>query len=478
MHKKGLLLVSLVTLLLVALAGAHARPARATGFVVNSNRDDTNARDANHGDCVCSDYLGECTLRAALEEANACSGADTITFQSAMNIYVDTGEGALPPVSETVTIDASSVWDSTNDVPGVMISGGGGGYNGLFLSAGSCHVYGLYVTNFNASGLYVTSGSNTIGGTGAGQRNVFSGNVTGVIVSGSSATSNVIRNNYMGLTPAGDTANPNNIGLILSGGASSNTVGGTQAAQANFLSGNTSFGASIESSGTDSNQLEGNLIGVAADRSTQLSNGSTGIRIWNGPASTTIGGTSGAGNIISYNGGRGVHVYNAGTLTTISYNLIGSNAGDGVDVSDTSGCSVAYNIISGNGQNGVRVFGASATQNIIWYNSIFDNNWKGIALESGGNAGIAAPVITNASSSGASGTACSSCRVFLYSDASDEGKVYHNMVWADGAGNWSYSGTLSGPNVTATASDSMDNTSEFSAPYDISTKIYLPLVQK
>jgi hypothetical protein len=115
---------------------------------------------------------------------------------------------------------------------------------------------------------------------------------------------------------------------------------------------------------------------------------------------------------------------------------------------------------------------------MIWYNSIFNNNWKGIALESGGNASLAAPVITNASSSGASGTACSSCRVFLYSDASDEGQVYHDIAWADGAGNWSYSGTLTGPNVTATASDNAENTSEFSAPYDISIKVYLPLVQK
>jgi hypothetical protein len=66
----------------------------------------------------------------------------------------------------------------------------------------------------------------------------------------------------------------------------------------------------------------------------------------------------------------------------------------------------------------------------------------------------------------------------VYSDASDEGQVSHGMTKADGAGNWSYSGTLSGPNVTATASDSIDNTSEFSAPYDILREVYLPLVQR
>jgi hypothetical protein len=464
--------------LLLGLADGRLAPARAAGFVVDTSMDDTNAHDVSPGDCVCSDTFGKCTLRAALEEANACSGADTITFQSAMNIYVDAGEGALPPVTETVTIDASSVWDSTNDAPGVMISGGGGSYIGLFLDAGLCQVYGLYVTNFDGPGLYVTSGSNTIGGTGAGQRNVFSGNATGITLSGSSATSNVIRNNYLGLTPAGDTMNPNDTGLNLSSGASNNTVGGTEAAQANFISGNTSYGVSIESSGTDGNLFQGNVIGVAADRSTQLGNGLHGVRILDGPASTGIGGASGAGNIIVYNGGEGVNVYNAGTFTDVSYNLLASNQGDGVRVTDTAGCAVVYNIISGNGQNGVRVVGASSTGNMIWYNSIFNNNWKGIALESGGNGSIAAPVISSASGSGASGTACSSCWILVYSDASDEGQVSHGMTKADGAGNWSYSGTLSGPNVTATASDSIDNTSEFSAPYDILREVYLPLVQR
>jgi hypothetical protein len=87
-------------------------------------------------------------------------------------------------------------------------------------------------------------------------------------------------------------------------------------------------------------------------------------------------------------------------------------------------------------------------------------------------------VIVNASNSGASGTACGSCRVALYSDASDEGQIYHDILWVDASGNWSYTGTLTGPNLTATALDGLGNTSEFSAPHSILKKVFLPLVQK
>ena len=47
-------------------------------FAVNSPAD---AVDANPGDGLCQTATpGECTLRAAIQEANALSGADTITL--------------------------------------------------------------------------------------------------------------------------------------------------------------------------------------------------------------------------------------------------------------------------------------------------------------------------------------------------------------------------------------------------------------
>jgi len=48
-----------------------------TTFAVNSSVD---APDANIGDGICATSTGECTLRAAVDEANALLGMDTITF--------------------------------------------------------------------------------------------------------------------------------------------------------------------------------------------------------------------------------------------------------------------------------------------------------------------------------------------------------------------------------------------------------------
>src|SRR5262245_65863460 len=46
-------------------------------FVVNTNG---NAADASPGDGICGIAGGGCTLRAAIQEANAAAGLDTINF--------------------------------------------------------------------------------------------------------------------------------------------------------------------------------------------------------------------------------------------------------------------------------------------------------------------------------------------------------------------------------------------------------------
>src|SRR6516165_7991531 len=59
------------------LSAALASPAPATTFTVDSTGD-TSDTDTTDGVCIASG--GGCTLRAAIEQANAHSGADTITF--------------------------------------------------------------------------------------------------------------------------------------------------------------------------------------------------------------------------------------------------------------------------------------------------------------------------------------------------------------------------------------------------------------
>jgi CSLREA domain-containing protein len=71
--KKSILAVTLL-LFCSLLVGAMEVEAEAT-FTVDSTND---AVDANPGDGICATAAGECTLRAAIQEANATEGEDTI----------------------------------------------------------------------------------------------------------------------------------------------------------------------------------------------------------------------------------------------------------------------------------------------------------------------------------------------------------------------------------------------------------------
>src|SRR5690349_7562092 len=70
--------LGLLALLLSLLGSAiFATPALAASFTVNSTADTV---DANPGNGVCADASNNCTLRAAIMEANALAGADTINL--------------------------------------------------------------------------------------------------------------------------------------------------------------------------------------------------------------------------------------------------------------------------------------------------------------------------------------------------------------------------------------------------------------
>ena len=94
------------------------------------------------------------------------------------------------------------------------------------------------------------SSSNLIGGTVAGARNVISGNNGyfdyGVIITGAGTSGNVVEGNYIGLGADGVTAVPNYFGMVCSGGATSNTFGGTVAGARNVISGNASYGMLVK----------------------------------------------------------------------------------------------------------------------------------------------------------------------------------------------------------------------------------------
>jgi CSLREA domain-containing protein len=106
-----------LALAVVAVLSAPGR-ALALNFTVNSSAD---THDVSPGDGVCATASTVCTLRAAVEEANALGGADRITIP-AMTITLT--NGALPVASE-VTIagaGASTIIDANHESRAITAS--------------------------------------------------------------------------------------------------------------------------------------------------------------------------------------------------------------------------------------------------------------------------------------------------------------------------------------------------------------------
>jgi CSLREA domain-containing protein len=178
-----------------------------------------------------------------------------------------------------------------------------------------------------------TSTNFLVGGTTALARNVFSGNVIGLVISGSSTGS--VTGNYIGLNAAGSAAIPNTIGglyIASTSGepASGITVGGTAAGARNVISGNHLVNIGLQGiydNVTNSN-LMGNYIGTNAngevDSSITTENGG-GILLYGNITENTIGGTSsGAGNLIAGNKGFGVGVANV-VSTAFGFSRLANN---------------------------------------------------------------------------------------------------------------------------------------------------------
>ncbi len=76
-----------VIAVLIAIAGwpAESGESEHAAFTVDNLRD---AGDEVPGDGACATFLGECTLRAAIQEANAHAGHDTI-YVPGRYVYAD-----------------------------------------------------------------------------------------------------------------------------------------------------------------------------------------------------------------------------------------------------------------------------------------------------------------------------------------------------------------------------------------------------
>lgn len=256
------------------------------------------------------------------------------------------------------------------------------------------------------------------------ERNIISGNIRGISVSGSNATPTTIAGNYIGTNAAGIAAIGNSQdGIWIVNTASTrigtNGDGTSDAAERNIISGNFWNGIQITGLSATNNIVAGNYIGTNASGTAALANSSSGVRI-SGGASTNLIGTNGDGvsdtaesNLISGNLIDGVSVQDAATANNrIAGNFIGTNATGTVSIANiyagiavfasasgtilgTNSSSDNFNanernVLSGNGRQGIYI--TNATNTTIAGNSIglaangtdsLGNGWQGVLLHPG-----------------------------------------------------------------------------------------------
>lgn len=436
------MLMSLVAAGLLAAVGVVLAPAPsafAASFAVNSTGD---APDDNPGDGSCETATaGQCTLRAAIEEANALGGDDQITFQiTGGGLRTITVGTPLQIVSDGVTIDGWSqgVFDgmagysgppliriasstplccdglsiSASDVRIVGLSLGGFTNAVTIFSGSDVSLVGSYIgvapdlsvmngttSTPNIQGILVAIADDvTIGGTATGEGNVIAGNLgPAVVVQTAGFTTPVtLLGNYIGTNRLGTPGIGNVAGAAVFTGWVA--IGDGTAAGRNVLAGNTNEGINLNVSSVGT--VKGNYIGVAPDGATGISNG-IGIKA-EGAALAEIGGTApGERNVISGNTQNQVVLTGVcGCAARVVGNYIGPNAAgtaavtnnaNGILVTDALGMIVGgllpgeRNLISGNAKDGITIVGETSEQIAVGGNWIGLNAAGTAALGNGGN---------------------------------------------------------------------------------------------
>ena len=173
--------------------------------------------------------------------------------------------------------------------------------------------------------------NNTITGNAQGSQ-VISGNNVGLLIIGSGATGDLVQGNFIGTDLTGTLDLGNSQEGVRIENASKNTIGGTTLTSVNLISAN-HWGVVITGAGATGNILQGNLIGTDVSGMLSLGNELDGVSINTGASGNSIGGAiPGASNTIAFNRRDGVRIENAGAGNPILNNSIFANANLGIDL--------------------------------------------------------------------------------------------------------------------------------------------------
>ena len=323
-------------------------------YTINSTED---GADSSTSDGVCDDGTvpgsTKCTLRAAVQQANAGTGAAIKFSITGSGVQTISPDSALPAITKPVFIDGYS--QSGASASNVLIeldgTNAGAGTNGLTLSGKGSYVRGLAVNRFNGNGI------------------VLQGRAGGQVLVG----------NRIGTDDTGETGQGNGAAGVYINDAPNVIL------RDNVVSGNTTHGVHISGSRARNADIQYNLIGVNASETADLGNAGSGIHI-SGARNTGI-----YENVIGGNDSHGVSLTSSGTMDTfIGENYIGTNesgaelgnGGSGVHIANSSNNNfVEVNTIANNTSDGVTVTStASGVGNTIWENSMHSNGGLGIDL--------------------------------------------------------------------------------------------------
>ncbi len=351
-----------------AISLAPATRAHAQTFTVNSTAD---AVDAVPGDGVCETATpGECTLRAAVQEANAAPGADTISIPA--GTYRLTIFGGDEDNAATGDLDV---------LDGVTIIGSGPS-NTIIDGVGNDRVFDVWRNGPDGT---VTIGNLTISGGGSvddggGVRNLAGLTLTNAVVEGNSARTNGGGIANFGTTEVGGQLNMTG-GTVSRNGAQygggllnrgESSVSGTT------FDGNTAvvFGGGIAQEGGDATLAQLTVVNNASNE---------GGGIFNGVGGPVSGSFSLSDSTVSDNTAQlGGGVANEGVVT-ISGGLVSGNTADyGAGFVNLASClcpstitgtTLSANTAKNNG-GGVAVLGGALTL-VDVTSSNNDANWGG-----------------------------------------------------------------------------------------------------
>jgi Right handed beta helix region len=297
------------------------------------------------------------TLRWAITQSNqiaaTASAPNHINFnlpssEESNGVYTIALQSALPALTQPVVINGMTQ-PGANGQPVIQVDGTNAGLLavGVQVNSGASGstVEGLTIKDFSDGG--------------------------GVLLDGASDVT--VSADHVGLVGGLDV---NGFGIWLENGAAHNTLTG------DIVSGNNVVEVEMTGSGTTGNVVEGDTIGD--DVVSPAAGRGDGVVIAGGAASNTVGGTAGPGDAISGNQDGVIITGSGTEDNVVEDDDIGPNAHDGVVItgSGTTGNAVEGTYASDNGNAGVEIE-SGASGNVVEGTYASDNGNAGVEIESG-----------------------------------------------------------------------------------------------